>query len=237
MLLQSIDILFNDPASFIPVVSAFLATSGIALLIAITVHECSHAAVAYGLGDDTAKRLGRLSLNPVRHLDPTGTVMLLLVGFGWGKPVPVNPYRLRNGARGVSMVSAAGPLSNVITAAIFAIPVRAGLVPWSSPFSFRGLQGQGLEGVIADLLGFVIFFNIILAVFNLIPLSPLDGSKVAIGILPRSMSTTLARWEASGPALLLVIIMLDWFTGLNLLWGVLHPMANVVGLLVLGRTL
>ena len=207
------------------------------MLIAITVHEYSHAAVAYGLGDVTAKRLGRLSLNPVRHLDPTGTVMLLLVGFGWGKPVPVNPYLLRNGARGMSMVSAAGPIANVITAAVCAIPIRAGLVSWNSPFGFRGLQGQGLEGVIADLLGFVIFFNIILAVFNLIPLSPLDGSKVAIGILPRSMANTLARWEASGPAILLMVIMVDWFTGLNLLWGVLHPLANVVGLLVLGRTL
>jgi len=238
MLLRYMDLLFRDPASFILVFATFLATSGVALLIAITVHEGSHAAVAYRLGDSTGKRLGRLSLNPLRHLDPMGTLMLLLVGFGWGKPVPVNPHFLRYGARGMSMVAAAGPVSNVITAAVFALPVRMGLVPWHSPFAFRGLlQGEGPGGLLADLLGFVIFFNIILAVFNLIPLFPLDGSKVAVGILPSSMASTIARWEAAGPAILMIVIMVDWVTNLNLIWGVLQPMADVVGLLVLGHTL
>ncbi|MBI4282342.1 MAG: site-2 protease family protein [Chloroflexi bacterium] len=238
MLLHSIDLLFTDPGAFIIVVSTFLATAGIALLIAITVHECSHAAVAYTLGDLTAKRLGRLSLNPMRHLDPAGTIMLLLVGFGWGKPVPVNPYNLRNGVRkGMSLVAAAGPISNVITAAILALPIRVGLLPWHSPFFFRGLQAQGLESLLADLLGFVIFFNIILAVFNLIPLFPLDGSKVAIGVLPHGLANAFARWEATGPAILMAIIIVDWVTNLNLLWGVLNPLVDMVGFMVLGHTL
>lgn len=238
MLIRSIDLLFSDPSSFFVVISTFLATAGVALLIGITVHECSHAAVANLLGDPTGKRLGRLSLNPARHLDPAGTAMLLIVGFGWGKPVPVNAYNLRNGARrGMSMVAAAGPVSNVFTAAVAALPIRLGLVEWSSPFVFNGLQGQGIEGLVSDLLGFIIFFNIILAVFNLIPLAPLDGSKIAIGVLPREMANFVTRWEASGPAILLLVIMLDWFTGLNILWGVLRPMVDVVGLLVLGHAL
>ncbi|MDP6102656.1 MAG: site-2 protease family protein [Dehalococcoidia bacterium] len=238
MLLRSFDLLLENPGAFVTVFSTFLATVGVALLVAITVHEFSHAAIAYSLGDLTAKRLGRLSLNPIRHLDPVGTVMLMLVGFGWGKPVPVNPYNLRNGGRrGMSIVSAAGPMANLVTAAIFALPIRIGLISWHSPFTFRGLQDQEPVSLFADLLGFVIFFNIILAIFNLIPLFPLDGSKVAIGVLPRGLANTFARWEASGPAILLGIIMVDWFTDLNLLWGVLRPLVDMVGFIVLGHRL
>ena len=236
MLLNSIDLLFDNPGAFLDVVVVFFAAVAPALLIAITVHEFSHAALATRLGDPTARLLGRLSLNPVRHLDPMGTIMMLLVGFGWGKPVPVNPLYLRNGARrGMSAVSAAGPISNLATAALFAVPIRAGLVPWHSPFYFTGLEGQALSGLLADLLGFVIFYNIVLAIFNLIPLAPLDGSKVAIGLLPPGPAAAIARREAYGPIILLGIIMLDWATNLNLLWGVLRPIVNVVGLVVVGQ--
>jgi Zn-dependent protease len=188
------------------------------------------------LGDPTAKNLGRLSLNPVRHLDQMATAMILLVGFGWGKPVPVNPYYLR-GRSAISLVAGAGPTANVIAAALFAIPVRAGLVPWHSPFDFRGLQDMGPLDLVGVLVGFVVFINIILAVFNLIPLAPLDGSKVALGVAPRSMADTLLRWEASGPIILLAIIGIDWLTGLGLLWGVLLPVADMVGFVLLGHSL
>ncbi len=238
MILRNIDLLFDDPLRFVVVFITSLATAGVALLIGITVHEFSHAALAHRLGDDTARRLGRLSLNPVRHLDPAGTILLLLVGFGWGKPVPVSPNRLRgNPWTGMSVVAGAGPVSNVLTAAVCAVPIRLGLAPWHSPFYFRGLQGQGLEGLAADLLGFVIFYNIILAVFNLIPLFPLDGSKVALGILPRSIAAKMLRFEASGPAILIAIIAIDMITNLNLLWRVLNPLVDVVGWLVMGRAL
>lgn len=236
MLLHSIGILFTDPILFILLSLTFLVTGGVALLVAITVHEFSHAFVAYNLGDITPKYLGRLSLNPIRHLDPLGTVMIFAVGFGWGKPVPVNPLYLRNGPRvGMSLVAAAGPVSNIITAVVCSIPIRIGLLPWQSPALRVGFDG--LEGLISDLLCWIVFFNIILAVFNLIPLFPLDGSKVAIGILPSTIADKVSRLESLGPVVLLSLIMVDSITGLNILWGVLRPLANVVGLLVVGSSL
>lgn len=236
MLLRSIDILFSNPGAFLDIIIVFFVAVAPALLIAVTVHEFSHAFVATYLGDHTARRLGRLSLNPIRHLDPMGAIMMLLVGFGWGKAVPVNPFFLRSGPRaGMSAVSAAGPVSNLLTASLCAAPIRAGLVPWRSPFDFSGLEGLALSALFAELLGFVIFYNIILAIFNLIPLAPLDGSKVAIGLLPPGPAAALARREAYGPVILLGIIMLDWATNLNLLWGVLRPIVNVVGLVIVGQ--
>lgn len=177
----------------------------IAVLIAIDVHECCHAWVAAELGDPTAKSLGRVSLNPIVHLDPLGTLMILITaatgfGIGWGKPVPVDPYRLRYGPRvGMGIVSLAGPSANLATAALLAIPFR---------------MGATLPPILLELLFIVSMVNIGLAIFNLLPLPPLDGYGVLMGVLGSirapwayRWSYALARYERYGPMILLLVIM------------------------------
>jgi Zn-dependent protease len=161
----------------------------VSLLIAIDVHEFAHAWMANELGDPTARYYGRLSLNPLVHLDPMGTMMMLFslfygFGIGWGKPVPVNPVYLRKGPRvGMGMVAAAGPLSNLVLASIMAVPLRIGLP---------------LPGLVRMLLRVVISVNIGIALFNLLPLPPLDGASILQGIL----STIRARWAYQASAAL-----------------------------------
>lgn len=235
MLLGALDLLFNDPLDFFRLVPPMLVAVGLSLLVAITVHEFSHALVANALGDSTAKRLGRLTLNPMAHLDPMGSAMILMVGFGWGKPVPVNPRFLSGGERsGMAIVSSAGPLSNIVTAMLLSIPIRVGLVEWREPFRSSLFRG-GVEGIIGDLLGYIIFFNVLLAVFNLIPIAPLDGFKVAWGVMPRELATSWARLEPYGPAILLSVIMLDYIARTGILFGVIRPVANTLGLIVVGE--
>lgn len=235
MLLGSLDLLFNNPLDFFRLVPPMLVAVGLSLLVAITVHEFSHALVANALGDSTAKRLGRLTLNPMAHLDPMGSAMILMVGFGWGKPVPVNPRFLNGGERsGMAIVSSAGPLSNIVTAMLLSIPIRVGLVEWREPFRSSLFRG-GVEGIIGDLLGYIIFFNVLLAVFNLIPIAPLDGFKVAWGVMPRELAKSWARLEPYGPAILLSVIMLDYIARTGILFGVIRPVANTLGLIVVGE--
>ena len=178
------------------------ATFSIALLMALTVHEFSHALVATSLGDPTAKWQGRLSLSPRAHLDPLGTAMILIAGFGWAKPVPVRPAYLRPGPRtGMAVVASAGPLSNVALATVFSLPLRTGLVPlaFTGFTSFRG----GPEDVVGHVIVALVFWNLLLAVFNLIPLAPLDGFNVALGLLPREMAASFAKlgtWSSRSPS-------------------------------------
>ena len=238
MLLTLIDLLFKDPRLFVVAFFAVLTTSGIALLLAITIHEFSHAFVAYKLGDMTAKKLGRLSLNPMKHLDPVGSIMLALVGFGWGKPVPFNPFNLKNGYRnGTTMVAMAGPISNFITAAVFALPIRFGFMSWDSPYTLKVLYSFTPYNLIEDVLQLIILYNIILGVFNLIPVFPLDGSKIALGVLPDKMASKFIKLESYGPIILLGIIMLDWFSDYNLLWIIISPFVTFIGFIVLGHAI
>ena len=224
MLLGSYQLLWTDPASFFRLAVLVV----ISLLLAVTVHEFSHALVANGLGDSTARRLGRLTLNPIRHLDPSGSIMLLVAGFGWGKPVPVSQEQLSQGRLGVAMVAAAGPLSNLVVAFLLAVPIKAGLLGWSSPSLSRAtyVMSGGLREGISDILGIVIFMNILLAVFNLIPLGPLDGSKVVRGLLPGHLASGYARWERYGPLLLVGLVMSDYFFDTGILWTVLGPLVT-----------
>jgi Zn-dependent protease len=185
------------------------------LLIAIDVHEFAHAWMANELGDPTARYQGRLSLNPLVHLDPLGTIMMLFsvfygFGIGWGKPVPVNPRYLRNGPRlGMGVVSAAGPLSNLILAAIVAVPIKLGLsLPWS----------------VVNLLLIVISVNIGIALFNLLPIPPLDGGSVLQGILSiirapwaYRVSEALDRVQAQGYVIFILLIMADQILPVSIL--------------------
>lgn len=161
-----------------------------AILIAITFHEFAHGKMASILGDPTPKLQGRLSLNPVKHLDVLGSLMLVVAGFGWAKPVEVNPYYFSGDRhKGMMLVGLAGPLMNIVLAYLAAVILnRVGY------------------GYFALFLSYLLWFNAMLAVFNLIPLPPLDGSKVLAGILPRPMAASLYSLEAYGPLILLILL-------------------------------
>jgi len=170
------------------------------LLLALPIHEFAHAFAAKRLGDDTAERLGRLSLNPLRHLDPIGSLMILFVGFGWAKPVPVNPWRLRHGHRaGYALVAAAGPASNLALAAVIAVAWRIGFL-------------QDIPAGVANFLLVFMSINVALCLFNLIPLAPLDGSSVLNGLIGEQGARLLAPLQTYGPILLMGLFMLSYIS-------------------------
>jgi Zn-dependent protease len=206
----------------------FLAFAGavtLALLVGIAFHEFCHALSASALGDQTARRLGRLSLNPLVHLDPFGTFLLLLAGFGWGKPVPVNAYALRNGPRtGMAMVAAAGPLSNLAVAALMAAPIRLGWTPWHNPFvSSFATDGWTTSDYVGLFLSAGVLLNSILAVFNLLPLAPLDGFRVWVGLLPIRLARPISRLENYGILILMALFFLGPAVGIDFFDRVVRP--------------
>ena len=178
-----------------------------AFVIAIAVHEASHALSATLLGDPSPKAAGRLSLNPVRHLDPLGTITLFLVGFGWGKPVYVNPSAFRISPRtGMALTAVAGPLSNIVTATVFGLFFRFFLFPSAMSGLATNPGGPSEVMVVAlQLVHAIAYINVVLAVFNLIPLPPLDGFSVLLGILPRQSAMRIAPLAQYGPGALLVL--------------------------------
>jgi len=176
----------EDPLGFI----AFI----IAIVLGITVHEFMHAYAAHRLGDDTARLLGRLSLNPMAHLDPFGSLLLVLAGFGYGKPVPFNESRLRT-TMGVTLVALAGPIANVALAALCALPLRFG-------------TASVIGGAYEEILTAIVLWNCVLAIFNLVPIPPLDGANVIYGLLPPRMQYSWRTYQQYGPFLLLFILLL-----------------------------
>ena len=232
MLISSRQLLLDDPVSFVILV----ALTALALVIAVTVHEFSHAIVASMLGDQTARHQGRVSLNPLRHLDPGGSLMFLVAGFGWGKPVPVNEHRLAHGMTGVSLVAGAGPVSNLVTAFLLAVPIKLGLVDvrifrldWVAD-----VKGGGVEEFAAAILGLTILFNFLLAIFNLIPLAPLDGSRVLSGFIPSRHLRSYEQFQRYGPVLLVLVVMLDYVLGLGILWTIIGPPVRLLTSLAMG---
>jgi Zn-dependent protease len=186
------------------------------LVVAFTIHEFAHAWTADRFGDMTPRQNGRLSLNPVVHLDVFGSLMLLVAGFGWAKPVPVNPYVLRSRSRSALMlVALAGPMSNLLLAILAAIPFQLGLLQPAFP-----------EGVIptpAMLLTQFIFINLVLMLFNLIPIAPLDGDKILDFFLPSEWSYRLDSIRPYGPMILLALIFVGPYVGFDLIGMLLGP--------------
>lgn len=166
----------------------------VGLLIAATVHEYAHALMADRLGDSTPRLMGRLSLNPIVHLDLLGSLLLLIAGFGWAKPVQVNPRNFADWRKGMMLVAAAGPLANVTLLFVLGLLFQLGLV--------------AVQGVLGQVILTTMLINAMLAVFNLLPIPPLDGSKILSGLLPPAQATRYDRLQQYGPLLLLIIIML-----------------------------
>ncbi len=186
-----LNLLLKDPLAFIII--------AIPLLYAVIFHELAHGWVAYRMGDPTAKAMGRLTINPLKHLDPMGTLMLFLFGFGWAKPVPVNLNLLRDRRKGMILVSSAGIITNMLLA-------------FCALFLYR-LLSPSPSSISAQLLYYFARINIILAAFNLIPLPPLDGSKILMGFASSSIRNFLSRFERYGFFIIIALLYL----------GVLEP--------------
>ncbi|MFC1815057.1 site-2 protease family protein [Thermodesulfobacteriota bacterium] len=198
------------------------------ILLALSFHEYAHAYIANKFGDDTAKRSGRLTLNPLAHLDPIGTLMIFLVHFGWAKPVPVNSHRLRNPKKDMLWISAAGPLANMILALISGILLR---------FIFATVGAHNQHSIIG-LLIYAVFMslqiNLALAIFNLLPISPLDGSKILFGLLPVKHEGKIYFLERYGPFILLGLIIFGRVTGVSILGGLIWPFVKFFGKIFAG---
>jgi Zn-dependent protease len=186
--------LFEDPAGFVQTLILMLP----ALLLAVTVHEVAHGFVADRLGDPTARREGRLTLNPLPHIDPLGALAFVLAGFGWAKPVPVNAGNLRHPVRDMAWVAAAGPISNFLVAFVGLIALVLVRRLLNAPFLAEPLVGM---------LSYVYSFNLALGIFNLIPLPPLDGGHFLPYFFPRGSWALLHQLEQYGPFILLLLLL------------------------------
>jgi Zn-dependent protease len=200
----------QDPAFAVAILMGFV--------VGIVLHEAAHAYSAYLLGDDTAYRAGRVTLNPASHLDVLGSLMLLIAGFGWGKPTPVVPSKLRGGVLGPVAVAFAGPASNLLIVAVCALL-----------YALPAFQDGYLQTIVLALA----FVNAILFIFNLIPIPPLDGAKVIFPFLPRSMSGFVAFMNQHGPTILLVLVLLTFLpmlpSPLTYIFLVVRPILSAFG--------
>ena len=199
----------------------------ITLVIALTVHEFAHAWVATRLGDDTPRLSGRLTLNPLAHLDPLGSLMLVVAGFGWAKPVPVNAFAVRSRTpAGMMLVSAAGPFSNLLLALLAAVPLRIGVV------TLIGNPSALLPSAGNFLLEFI-YYNLILVFLNMIPVSPLDGEKVVSYFLPANLQAGFARLRPYGPMILIGLFVLGSYPSFDVLGALVRgPALRVLSFLI-----
>jgi len=196
----------------------------IILLTAFSVHEFAHAWTANYFGDSTPRINGRLTLNPLAHLDPMGSLMLILAGFGWAKPVPVNPYTLQQRAPSALMwVALAGPLSNFLMAALAAIPFQLNLITLDDLYTSIAAQATTILPTAAGFLWDFISINLVLMLFNLIPLPPLDGDKIADFFMPDRWRDQMSRIRPYGPMILILMFMVGPYLGVDIMSWILGP--------------
>ena len=198
------------------------------ILLALTFHEYAHAYVADRCGDDTARLGGRLSMNPLRHLDPLGTIMIFLVHFGWAKPVPVNPARLKNPKKDMLGISAAGPLANMVLALISGVLLRV------LPAAFHTSGGHNFGEPLIFMVFMSLRINLALAIFNILPIAPLDGSKILAGLMPPRYEQMLFFLERYGPFILIGLIIFGRVTGVSILGGIIWPFVKFFSKLFAG---
>lgn len=184
-----------------------LLLSVVPALICITLHELAHGYVAYRLGDDTAKRAGRLTLNPLRHIDIMGLLMMIVFKFGWAKPVPVNMWKFKNPKKGMAITAAAGPIANLLIALVF-------LFLYGFLFALLHRPGRSLNWLL-EMLYITAYLSIALAIFNIIPIPPLDGSKVLFSCISDRSYTKLMYYERYGMIILLILVLLLSRTSLD----------------------
>ncbi len=197
---------------------------GIIILVAFPIHEFAHAMAAYQLGDSTARLFGRLTIDPRAHFDPLGALLLVLAGFGWAKPTPVNPLNLRGGRSGEAIVAAAGPISNLVLATAFALPLR-----------YIVTTGMDAPRLLVSTLSLLVFINIALFIFNLVPIPPLDGSKVLFAAMdPQTEYRYRPVLEQYGPFLLLLLVVMSAFGGLIILGLIIRSVLNPLFDLLVG---
>lgn len=204
-------LLFTDPLAFLIIFPG--------LLISIAIHEFAHAWTADRLGDPTPRAQGRVTLNPLAHLDPLGTIMLLITRFGWGKPVEFDPYNLKNPVQDTAIIALAGPLSNVVLASLLTLSLRLGLL--SPDWLAVGVQ-------------MTIFINIVLAIFNLVPVYPLDGSKILLAILPRNTAYEYDMFMHRYGMFVLLALIFPWANGVSPVSALISPVITAVVRLLLG---
>ena len=199
-----ISLLFSDPISFVLV--------AVGLVISVTIHEFAHAFVADKLGDPTPRYQGRVTLDPRAHLDPLGTLAILLIGFGWGKAVQLDPYNLKDPKRDTALIAIAGPASNIILATVLSLIIGV----------------LNLQGIAIAVLLPIIFINVMLAIFNLVPVYPLDGSKIAQAILPKEVALEYELFMTRYGNFVLLALILPLFGSRSAISQLISPVIEFV---------
>ena len=238
MIFRYLSVVGDAPDAVLILLAAFAVT----LLLGLTFHEFMHALVADSLGDRTPRSFGRRTLNPKAHYDPIGSTLIFFAGFGWAKPVPVNPLNTANPRRAMTMIAGAGPVSNLFMAGLAAIPIRMGwvgtspngdiwhpFVPAGAVDVFAAAWTQSFSDLAGLFFGTVLLLNVLLAVFNLLPIPPLDGYRVALGVLPPELGRELVKIEPWGFGILMLLVFAPFFTGGDFgLFTVMGPILNIL---------